>query len=81
VRESQREDYLLRQVKVLAAMLARIAGLRLGGNSEAASLELDQAYRQLLAEDADLVRRVDPTTAGALLARAERLLLYGAGRP
>ncbi len=76
MRESQREDYLLRQLKALAATLARIAGLRLSGEFDAAGAELERGYRALLGAEADLVRRVDPSTAGALLGRAERLLLY-----
>lgn len=71
----QTNDYLLRQTRAIAAMLARIAGLRVAGEMEEARTELDQAYGALLGPQTDLVRRLDPSTAAAILASPDRMLL------
>jgi hypothetical protein len=73
---SQREDFVLRQLKVIAAMLARIAGLRLGGTAEEAKAELEQAYGLLLGPQSEFLRRVDPSTAAALLGSKEEIELF-----
>jgi hypothetical protein len=73
---SHREDYFLRQVKALAGMLARLVGLRTGGQSEEARAELERAYGALLGPEAELVRRADSSTAAMLLGSPERLLLF-----
>lgn len=69
------EDYVLRQLKTVAAMLARIAGLRLDGSPDEARLELEQAYGLLIGEKADLVRRLDPPTAAKLLGTSGKMLM------
>ena len=71
----QTNDYLLRQTRALAAMLARIAGLRIAGDAEVARAELDQAYGALLGPQTDLVRRLDPSTAAAIIGSPDRMLL------
>ena len=43
----RREDYVLRQVRAIAAMIARMAGLRLEGSIEEAGAELERAYSLL----------------------------------
>ena len=73
---SQREDFVLRQLKVIAAMLARIAGLRLAGTAEEAKVELEQAYGLLLGPQSEFIRRVDPSTAASLLGSKEKIELF-----
>ncbi|HVP38296.1 MAG TPA: hypothetical protein VMS93_03845 [Candidatus Saccharimonadales bacterium] len=73
---SQREDYLLRQARAVAAMLARIAGLRTSGRTEEARAQLDEAYGLLVGSEAELLRRVDASTAALCLGSKERILAY-----
>jgi hypothetical protein len=70
----RREDYVLRQVRAVAAMLARIAGLRLDGAIEDARQELDRAYSLLLGSRAELIRRMDAKTAATLLGSPETIV-------
>jgi hypothetical protein len=70
----KRDDYLVRQVKALAAVLARLAGLRVSGNIEEARAELERAYSSVLGSQAELLRRVDSRTAAKLLGPPERIL-------
>jgi hypothetical protein len=70
---SRHEDYLLRQVRAIAAMLARMAGLRASGRDDEARLELEDAYGLLLESRAELIRRVDARTAATLLGSAEKV--------
>ncbi len=72
----QREDYLLRQIKALAAMLARIIGLRLEGSTEEARAELEQAFGALLGDRSDLIRRLDSSTAAVLLQTPTQIVMY-----
>jgi hypothetical protein len=71
-----RDDYIMRQVEAIAAMLARIAGLRLEGRMDEASAHLEQALGLLLDDKADLIRKVDSATAARLLRTPARILLY-----
>ncbi len=71
-----RDDYILRQAQAIAAMLARIAGLRLEGETEKARAGLEQSYAELLGPQADLVRRVDSSTAAVILGPPERIRLF-----
>lgn len=73
---SRREDYLLRQAKAIAAMLAAIAGRRLSGDADQARSELEQAYSLLLGSQGDLLRQVDAATAAKLLGSPERILAF-----
>ncbi len=73
---SQHEDFLLRQVRAIAAMIARIVGLRLSGELVEARAELERAYRTLLGAREDVIPRVDPSTAAMLLGSSEAVLLY-----
>lgn len=68
------EDYLMRQVRAVAAALARIAGLRRQGLTEEAAVALEDAYGELLGPQADLVRHFDAATAATLVAAPERIL-------
>lgn len=73
---SQREDSLLRQIRAVAAMLARIVGLRMTGQSEEAKAELERSYTMLLGSQTELVRRVDSSTAAKLLGSPDRILAF-----
>ena len=70
------EDYVLRQVRAAAAMLARVIGLRLENRIDEAFRELDGAFGALLEHRRDLVRRLDSATAAALLRSPESIALY-----
>ena len=69
----QREDYVSRQIRTIAAMIARMIGLRLSGETEKAKLELEEAYTLLLGPQAVLVRRVDAATAVRLIGSREKV--------
>ena len=71
-----REDDVTRQIRVIAAMIARMAGLRLEGKIEEAHAELEQAYGELLGERNMLVRQLDASTAASLLGSADRIQLF-----
>jgi hypothetical protein len=73
----EREDFITRQVKVLAAMLARIAGLRLEGNLDEARAELARARATALGAQAELLLRVDSHTAASMLGSTEGILALG----
>jgi hypothetical protein len=70
---SEHEDYLLRQIRMLAAALARIVGLRVRGQVEEARAELEQSYTLLLGPETDLIRSVDSATAAGFLGSAEKI--------
>jgi hypothetical protein len=72
----RQEDYLLRQAKEIAAMIARIAGLRMSGEVDPARAELEQAYSLLLGSRGELLRRVDARTAARLLDSRERIAVF-----
>ena len=71
----QTDDYLLRQIQTVAAMIARAAGLRLEGSPDEARAILEQAYGALLAGQTTLIRRLDAATAASLLGSPERILM------
>ena len=74
----QRDDYVLRQVKAIAAILARIIGLRLDGEPEQARAGLEEAYTMLFGTQAALIRRVDSATAVKLIGSSEKTLSFAA---
>ena len=71
-----RDEYLMRQVRAVAAMLARLIGLRVEGNVEQAGAELEQAFGLLLGDQAGLIRRIDSATAAVLLQSTVKIMLY-----
>ena len=73
---SQRDDYLLRQARAIAAILARIVGLRLEGDLEQARAGLEEAYTMLLESQSGLIRRVDSATAVKLIGSSEKTLSF-----
>jgi len=70
----QTDDFLMRQVQAVAALIARIAGLRIEGGLDEARLVLEEAYGVLLAGQTSLIRRLDAATAASLLGSPERIL-------
>lgn len=74
----QRDDYILRQARAIAAILARVAGLRLEGSTEEARTGLEGAYATLLGSQAGLIRRVDPSTAAKLIGSSGKILSFAA---
>lgn len=71
-----RDDYIMRQARAIAAILARVAGLRLEGRIEEARSGLEEAYTMLLGSQAGLIRRVDPSTAAKLIGSAENTISF-----
>ena len=71
-----RDDYILRQTRAIAAILARIIGLRLDGDPERARAGLEEAYTMLLESQAGLIRRVDTATAAKLIGSSEKVLSF-----
>jgi len=66
----------MRQVRAIAAMLARIVGLRLSGETDQARAELERSYSLLLGSQGELLRQVDSSTAARLLGTYERVLAF-----
>ena len=73
---SARDDYILRQARAIAQILARIIGLRLDGEPEQARAGLEEAYTMLLGAQSGLIRRVDPATAAKLIGSSEKTLSF-----
>ncbi|MFN8177776.1 MAG: hypothetical protein U0167_07610 [bacterium] len=71
---SQHEDYLLREIRAVAVMLARILGLRTSGRLEEARVELEKAYDHLLGPRVELFRKLDSRTAADLVDSPDRTL-------
>lgn len=72
VRSSQ-EDFLLRELRKIAAMIARAMGLRAAGDQPAARLEINDAYKTLLGPQSDLLRMLDPASAARLIGHSKKL--------
>ena len=53
------EDYLIRMIRQVAAVIAKIIGLKMAGQYQEALQAIDQALEQLLGMDADLVKLLD----------------------
>ena len=72
VRSSQ-EDFLLRQLRKVAAMIARAVGFRAQRDLPAARAEIDTAYATLLGPQSALLRMLDPTSAARLIGSSKKL--------
>ena len=73
---SSREDYLLRMIRELGAVIARMLGQRQGGQLHEAMQTLDDAQGELLGPHAEVVPRVDSATAAHILADPRRIAAY-----
>jgi len=71
-----RDDFLMRQAQAIAAILARVVGLRLDGNPDEARAGLEEAYTMLLGSQSGLIRRVDTSTAAKLIGSSEKTLSF-----
>lgn len=72
VRSSQ-EDFLLRELRRVAEMIARALGFRGSGDLPAARTEIDNAYSTLLGPQSHLLRMLDPLSAARLIGHAKKL--------
>jgi len=72
VRTSQ-EDFLLRELRKVAAAIARVLGFRMGGDLPAAKAELDNAYAILLGPESALLRLLDVNSVARILGNSRKL--------
>jgi hypothetical protein len=73
---SSRDDWLLRELKLLGAVLARMLGLKNGGQVQEALQTLDDAESELLGPHADVATRVDSATAAHILSAPQRIAAW-----
>ena len=72
VRSSQ-EDFLLRELRRVAEMIARALNLRGSGDLPAARNEIDNAYKALLEGQSDLLRMLDTSSAARLIGNPKKI--------
>src|SRR5512141_2163192 len=70
---STREDFLLAELRKVAAMIARAMGFRSSGDLPAARAEINDAYAVLLGPQAALLRMLDPVSAARLISDPKKL--------
>ena len=75
VRSSQ-EDFLLRELRRVAEMIARALGFRGSGDLPAARAEIDNAYTTLLGSQSDLLRMLDTPSAARLIGNAKKIAAF-----
>jgi hypothetical protein len=73
---SSREDYLLRIIRQMGAVLARMLGLKNGGQVQEALQTLDDAEGELLGPMAQVVPRLDSATAAHVLGEPQRIAAW-----
>lgn len=73
---SSRDDWLLRELKLLGSVLARMLGLKNGGQVQEALQTLDDAEGELLGPLAQVVPRVDSATAAHILSSPPRIAAW-----
>jgi hypothetical protein len=73
---SSREDYLLRMIQQMGAVLARMLGLKNGGQVHEAMQALDDAEGELLGPLAEVVPRVDSATAAHIVGQPLRIAAW-----
>ncbi|HST61418.1 MAG TPA: hypothetical protein VLK84_22120 [Longimicrobium sp.] len=73
---SAREDYLLRMIQQMGAVLARMLGLKNGGQVQEALQTLDDAEGELLGPMAQVVPRLDSATAAHVLGEPQRIAAW-----
>ncbi len=66
----------MRQAQAIAAILARVIGLRIEGDFERARAGLEEAYAMLLGSQSGLIRRVDSATVVKLIGSSEKTLSF-----
>lgn len=75
VRSSQ-DDFLLRELRKVAEMIARALGFRGSGELPAARTEIDTAYTTLLGQQADLLRMLDAPSAARLIGNPKKIAAF-----
>jgi tetratricopeptide (TPR) repeat protein len=80
-----REDYIIRLIQQLVAVIARIVGLNQKGDYDKALAAADQAWEKLLEAPRELIDAVDTPTLAAMLRDPDKLriaaqLFYEEGR-
>jgi len=73
---SSQEDYLLRMLRQMSAVLARMLGLKNGGQVHEAMQALDDAEGELLGPLAEVVPRVDSATAAHIMGHPLRIAAW-----
>jgi hypothetical protein len=73
---SSQEDYLLRMMRQMGAVLARMLGLKNGGQLHEATQALDDAEGELLGPLAQVVPRVDSATAAHIISNPQRIAAW-----
>lgn len=75
VRSSQ-DDFLLRELRKVAEMIARAFGFRGSGDLPAARTEIDTAYSTLLGQQSDLLRMLDAPSAAQLIGNPKKIAAF-----
>ena len=70
---STQEDFLLRELRRVAEMIARALNLRGSGDLPAARNEIDNAYKALLEGQSDLLRMLDTSSAARLIGNPKKI--------
>jgi hypothetical protein len=73
---SSRDDWLVRELQMLGAVLARMLGLRNGGQVQEALQTLDDAEGELLGPQAAVVPRLDSATAAHIVAEPRKIAAW-----
>jgi hypothetical protein len=75
VRSSQ-EDFLLRELRRVAEMIARALGFSGSGDLPSARAEIDNAYKALLEGQSDLLRMLDVPSAARLIGNPKKIAAF-----
>ncbi len=70
------KDYVLRQIAILARVLARVLGLKEAGRAEEARLEIERGAGTVLGLEYKTLERLDVVSAVTLLRQRERIEAY-----
>lgn len=73
---SSRDDWLLRLIQQMGAVIARMLGLKNGGQIQEALQTLDDAQGELLGPLSGVIPRVDPATAAHMLGEPRRIAAW-----
>jgi hypothetical protein len=71
---STRDDYILSEIRKIAAMIARAMTLRASGDVPAARAEIDAAYSSLLGRESALLRMLDAVSAARLVGDSRKVV-------
>jgi hypothetical protein len=74
LRSSSQDDWLLRQLRAVAAVVGRVLGRRQAGEHEAVIEEIEAARKALLGSMEGLIMRVDSTSAAHLIGDPRQIL-------